>query len=70
MCVAQSLNEATSQRRGVRDNVNSLFGWGNTETRGEGQKLQSPNVTVYNQLPGSDIAKADTNKSVLKLGKK
>ena len=70
MCVAQSLNEATSQIRGVRDNVNSLFGWGNTETRGEGQKLQSPNVTVYNQLPGGDIAKADTNKSALKLGKK
>ena len=69
MCVG-ALATATGQIRGVRDNVNSLFGWGNTETRGEGLKLQSPNVTVYNQLPGGDIAKADTNKSVLKLGKK
>ena len=70
MCVGPAMAEATGQIRGVRDNVNSLFGWGNTETRGEGQKMQQPNVTIYNQLPGGDIAKADNNKSALKVGKK
>tara|TARA_R100000008_G_scaffold84759_1_gene73011 strand:- start:833 stop:1051 length:219 start_codon:yes stop_codon:yes gene_type:complete len=47
MCVG-AMNQATSQIRSTRDNVNSLFGWGNTETRGEGQKLPSSVTNIYN----------------------
>ena len=57
MCVMESLATATGQIRGIRDNVNAVTGWGNPGTRGEGA---SPNVTIYNQLPGGDIAKAGT----------
>ena len=41
-------------------------GWGNPGTRGE---QSAPNVTIYNQLPSGDIAKAgepSPNKSALK----
>ena len=54
MCIAMA-DQVTGQLKRTRDNVNSLTGWGNPGTRGESQ---APNVTVYNQLPGGDIAKA------------
>jgi hypothetical protein len=48
MCVGQ-VAETTAAVRSTRDDVNSLFGWGNTETRGEGQKLKPSSVTnIYN----------------------
>ena len=49
----------------TRQAANSMFGWGDAEARG------TPTVNVYNQLPGGDIAKADTpGKDSLKLGNK
>ena len=67
MCVAMA-DQFTGSVRNIRDNVNAVTGWGNPGTRGE---QSSPNVTIYNQLPGGDIAKADTpGKDSLKLGKK
>ena len=61
-------DQFTGSVRNIRDNVNAVTGWGNPGTRGE---QSSPNVTIYNQLPGGDIAKADTpGKDSLKLGKK
>ena len=52
----------------TRQAANSMFGWGDKEARG----VQSaPTVNVYNQMPGGDIAKADTpGKDSLKVGKK
>ena len=47
MCIGAA-DQATTQIRSTRDNVNSLFGWGNTETRGEGQKLPSSTTNIYN----------------------
>ena len=56
MCLAMA-DQMSGQVRRTRDNINSLGGWGTPGTRGE----QAPsNVTIYNQLPGGDIAKADT----------
>ena len=67
MCVAMA-DQFTGSVRNIRDNVNAVTGWGNPGTRGE---QSAPNVTIYNQLPGGDIAKADTpGKDSLKLGKK
>ena len=67
MCVAMA-DQFTGSVRNIRDNVNAVTGWGNPGTRGE---QSSPNVTIYNQLPGGDISKADTpGKDSLKLGKK
>ena len=67
MCVATA-DQFTGSVRNIRDNVNAVTGWGNPGTRGE---QSSPNVTIYNQLPGGDISKADTpGKDSLKLGKK
>ena len=54
MCVMEAAS-LTGGVRQIRDNVNAVTGWGNPGTRGEGA---SPNVTIYNQLPGGDIAKA------------
>ena len=56
MCLAAA-DQVTGQLRRTRDNVNSLTGWGNPGTRGE---QSGPSITVYNQLPGGDIAKADS----------
>ena len=67
MCVATA-DQFTGSVRNIRDNVNAVTGWGNPGTRGE---QSSPNVTIYNQLPGGDISKAGTpGKDSLKLGKK
>ena len=57
MCVG-AMNEATSQLRSTRDNVNSLFGWGNTATRGEGQKIPPSVTNIYNY--GQEVAKKPT----------
>ena len=57
MCVG-AMNEATSQLRSTRDNVNSLFGWGNTETRGEGQKIPPSVTNIYNYR--QEVAKKPT----------
>ena len=65
MCVMQA-DQFTGSIRNIRDNVNAVTGWGNPGTRGE---QSAPNVTIYNQLPGGDIAKAGEpvpNKSALK----
>ncbi len=52
----------------TRQAANSMFGWGDKEARGV---QPTPTVNVYNQMPGGDIAKADTpGKDSLKLGKK
>ena len=65
MCMGMA-DQLTGSVRNIRDNVNAVTGWGNPGTRGE---QQQPNVTIYNQLPGGDIAKAGEstpNKSALK----
>ena len=65
MCLMQA-EQFTGSVRNIRDNVNAVTGWGNPGTRGE---QQQPNVTIYNQLPGGDIAKAGEstpNKKALK----
>ena len=65
MCVMETA-ALTGGVRQIRDNVNSVTGWGNPGTRGE---QSAPNVTIYNQLPSGDIAKAgepSPNKSALK----
>ena len=65
MCVMETA-ALTGGVRQIRDNVNSVTGWGNPGTRGE---QQQPNVTIYNQLPRGDIAKVGEptpNKKALK----
>ena len=65
MCLMQA-EQLTGSVRNIRDNVNAVTGWGNQGTRGE---QSAPNVTIYNQLPGGDIAKSGEptpNKKALK----
>tara|TARA_R100000008_G_scaffold35407_2_gene20102 strand:- start:490 stop:696 length:207 start_codon:yes stop_codon:yes gene_type:complete len=58
MCVA--VDQATERLKNTRDNVNSLFGWGNPGTRGEEKRT----INIYNRLPGGDIENP-TNRNTL-----
>jgi len=46
MCLGQ-VEQVTSSARNTRDNVNSLFGWGNNETRGNPRGGSVTNVYNY-----------------------
>ena len=56
MCVAAA-DQFTGSIRNIRDNVNTVTGWGNPGTRGE---RSSPTVNVYTHTPGGDIQKQNT----------
>ena len=51
MCVGQ-VDELTSSVRNTRDNVNSLFGWGSSETRGESKPGSVTNIYNYGKQSG------------------
>tara|TARA_R100000152_G_scaffold1197_1_gene402 strand:+ start:65 stop:304 length:240 start_codon:yes stop_codon:yes gene_type:complete len=51
MCIAGSqlpIENLAGAVKNTRDNVNSLFGWGNPGTRGEGPKTPPSVTNIYN----------------------
>jgi len=55
MCIP-GIVDGLGAARSVRDDVHSLTGMGNSETRGSGA---SPTVNVYTNQPGDDVKKTD-----------
>ena len=67
MCLATAA-QASGHLRTTRDNVNSLFGWGSPETRGETKSSSVTNVYNYGNL-ASDAA-SKKNRDTLSAGGK
>ena len=63
MCLGQ-VEQVTSSARNTRDNVNSLFGWGNNETRGNPRGGSITNVYNYGNKTKSTETKTPKRSSL------